>query len=288
MAGIDFPGMKPFNDNGDASADSLRWRVWLEEFEAFADSKGLFITDEADDNKAQRRALLLYIAGAAVRETFRTLDNISEAKDDKKVVDALDKQYTVKTNNTYQHHKFRTSTQGDETVAQYVTRLKRAADGCDFQADRDSQIRDQVVASCRSNHLRKKLLDKGGNLTLADTLKLVCTFETVESQFHKMKLEESNPAQAVNQVWPRRRGHAPSLKRGACYRCGYTGHYGRDPNCPARGKNVSLAEGLTILQAYANPNFHQMERDIAGETALSVKMQRENCLAEGKLGLFTM
>ncbi len=84
---------------------------------------------------------------------------------------------------------------------------------------------------------------KGEKLTLAETLKLACTFETVESQFHEMKLEESNPAQAVNQVRPRRRGYAPSLKRGACYRCGYTGHYRRDPNCPARGKKCESPDG---------------------------------------------
>ncbi len=71
-------------------------------------------------------------------------------------------------------------TQDDETVAQYVTRLKRAAVGCDFQADRDNQIQDQVVASCRFNHLRKKL-EKGEKITLAETLKLACTFETVVS-----------------------------------------------------------------------------------------------------------
>ncbi len=92
MAGIHFPGMKAFNDTGDARAVSL---AWLEEFEAFADSKGLFITHEADD-KVQRRALLLYTAGAAVRETFRTLNNTGGAKDYRKAVEALDKQYTVK------------------------------------------------------------------------------------------------------------------------------------------------------------------------------------------------
>ena len=39
----DLRAMKAFDASGDASTVSLKWQAWLEEFEAYADSKGLFI-----------------------------------------------------------------------------------------------------------------------------------------------------------------------------------------------------------------------------------------------------
>jgi hypothetical protein len=63
---------KPFEVTGDAHQVSLNWTAWLEEFEAYADSIGLFIAEDADENKQQRRAMLLYIAGKQVRDNFKT------------------------------------------------------------------------------------------------------------------------------------------------------------------------------------------------------------------------
>ena len=54
---------------------STSWTSWLEEFEAYADSKGVFNLD-GDRNKdirARRKALLLSQAGARVREIHKTL-----------------------------------------------------------------------------------------------------------------------------------------------------------------------------------------------------------------------
>ena len=47
---------------------STSWTSWLEEFEAYADSKGVFNLegDRNKDMRAQRKALLLYHAGARV------------------------------------------------------------------------------------------------------------------------------------------------------------------------------------------------------------------------------
>ena len=56
----------------------------------------------------------------------------------------------------------------EETAAQFVTHLKRASDGCNYERDLEKQIRDQVVQHCRSDNLRRKLPEKGDRLTLAE------------------------------------------------------------------------------------------------------------------------
>jgi len=236
--------MKAFETTGDASTVSIRWKAWLEEFEAYADSKGLFITVDSEENKAQRRALLLYIAGPAVRETFKTLAEIGNAIDYDAAITALNTHYTVQPNATYQRHLFRKAIQNaDETVAQYVTRLKKASLGCDY-TDGDNQIRDQVVEHCRSDRLRRKLLEKGEALTLKETLKTAAMFETVESQFQSMKLDEQDVRRVSSRPPPQQYTRSDGKEsKNQCYRCGHPGHYGRDPTCPARGKICKNCDG---------------------------------------------
>lgn len=66
-------GPAEFCPDGDASVVSTSWAAWVEEFESYADSKGLFnlTGDTNKDMRAQRKALLFYHAGT--REIHNTL-----------------------------------------------------------------------------------------------------------------------------------------------------------------------------------------------------------------------
>ncbi|XP_030853873.1 uncharacterized protein K02A2.6-like [Strongylocentrotus purpuratus] len=57
-------GVPHFDPTGGASIVSGKWKAWLEEFEAYADSRGLFLDGCTPAQEAQRRALLLYTAGS--------------------------------------------------------------------------------------------------------------------------------------------------------------------------------------------------------------------------------
>ena len=225
---------RPFEATGDAHQVSLKWTAWLEEFEAYADSIGLFISDDADDNKQQRRAMLLYVAGKQVRDSFKTLPDRGSEKEYGKAIAALNKHYVIRPNATFLRHKFRKMTQvPGETIAQFVTRLQTEVDGCDF-SDADNQIRDQVVEKCTSDRLRRKFLEKGDKLTLQEMLKISATYEAVDDQAREMRdttaVGEKNVARVTG-------GHRPRLggnPKGECYRCGSANHYGKDPCCPAK------------------------------------------------------
>lgn len=69
---IKLQGRPPaFDVTGNAQSLSIKWTSWLEEFEAYADSTGLFLSEDSEDGvKQQRRVLLLYTAGRPVRDIF--------------------------------------------------------------------------------------------------------------------------------------------------------------------------------------------------------------------------
>ncbi|XP_041471762.1 uncharacterized protein K02A2.6-like [Lytechinus variegatus] len=130
-----------------------------------------------------------------------------------------------------------------------VTKLRKAAQGCNYGADEDNQIRDQVVQNCRSNNLRRKLLEKGQTLTLAETLVIAKSFEAVEAQFQSMKLDGRSSGGQVNQLTTssgktsRGKSSRNAESGHECYRCGNLGHFGSDASCPAKGKTCRSCGG---------------------------------------------
>ena len=181
-------GPAEFCPDGDASVVSTSWAAWVEEFESYADSKGLFnLTGDANkDMRAQRKALLLYHAGARVREIHNTLTATSRHAYDA-FLRGLTAYFTVEPNETFQRHIFRKMIQQEgETVSQYCARLRKAAsNGCNYN-DVDKMLRDQIVEYCISDDLRRELMKEGNGLDLARTLQLAATHESVELRFKEM------------------------------------------------------------------------------------------------------
>ena len=212
-----------------------------------ADSKGLIIQADLADKKVQRRALLLHSPGEDVQEIFEALTDTGAAADYAKAEKVLNDYFIPKVNSTYQNHVFRSMEQQDgETMAQFVTRLKQVVKDCNCGDQSDNQIRDQVVQRCKSHAFWRKLLEKGENLTLALLLKTAAKFEAVQSQLASMEGGQHtvNLIRDSRREAQQRKGKEPGKKsKEACYRCGNVGHYGRDPNCPARGKTCKKCGG---------------------------------------------
>ena len=244
---MDARGPEKFNPEGDAATVSLNWRAWVEEFEPFVEFKGLF--NYADDNvngidnsdmRRQRRAALLFYGGPRVRQIFKDLPNKGNDDNYDAAITALNRYFTVTPNRIFQRHMFRKAVQNQsETVAQYVSRLRTMAIGCEY-TNVDSEITDQVVCSCLSDSLRQKCLRKGATLNLERLLTYAATDEAVEQQNREITGASSS---SVNRVGKGSRPNKTSggkpkhdSKSNECYRCGSTEHYGSNPKCPAKGK----------------------------------------------------
>ena len=102
----------------------------------------------------------------------------------------LDSYFAPKGYVPYERHIFRSLKQdASETVDQYVSRLKKQSLNCEFgdEAARSEMIRDQVIDTCQSSHLCKKMLQKGDNLTLDTVLETARALEAVELQYKRIE-----------------------------------------------------------------------------------------------------
>ena len=227
-----------------------RWTRWLNSFELYADGKGLILSDTTTAaTKQRRRAMLLHLAGPDVQEIFTTLTATGDATDYNRAVEALNAYFVTQVNSAFARQTFhQISQKPGETVQEFATRLKKAAKDCDFGTDADNQIRDTVLNKCTSTYIKRKLLEEGQGLNLNRTLEVAAQCEKIETQVAvlSVKGEESESINRViercNNLNTNTRGKPPEKDK-TCYRCGLSGHFGRDPQCPAKGKTCRKCRG---------------------------------------------
>ena len=222
----------PFDCKSDTATIGTRWRRWRRSFDYFLVAKGV-------TQPAQRKALLLHMAGVDVQDIYETLTEV-QGDDDEYVnaVRALDDYFQPRTNIPYERHLFRQLHQRDnESVDQFVTRLRQQADFCSFEDQKDDNIRDQLIDKCKSAILRKQLLEKR-EVSLLQALEMARAKEVAERQAATMATNcvgqpEVNALRSKFDTRPsvqKKQGG----KKGKCFRCGHEGHYAKDKECPAK------------------------------------------------------
>ena len=175
----------------------------------------------------------------------------------------LSEYFKPKKNISYERLVFHKSKQNaNETILNYIVRLSKLAVSCEF-TNKNEMIQDQVVNSCHSSKLRKKLLEKE-TLTLDNVKTLFGTFELSETHSKHMEphATDDSPTTAgpngnekINQVRhmkqcrikhqgarPKTYSHGTKLMGqrnkshyklaqgetdAIYYRCGEGGHYGK-------------------------------------------------------------
>ena len=268
------PALPKFDCFGSASNVGPRWTRWLKSFELFADGKGLILTDDATAKvKQRRRALLLHHAGPDVQDIFFTLAETGENTDYNAAVRALNAYFVPKVNTAYARHQFRLLTPNKgETMRQFATSLCHGIKDCGYGDESDNQIRDELLAKCTSDYIRRKLLEEGPTLTLARALEIGEQCEGIEAQMAVLATtpsgKDTGTVNRVSEAGARAKpekgkklsqGKTKNVK-GACYRCGQTGHYGRDPECPARGKTCIKCQGKDHSASVCTTSRSQRER----------------------------
>ncbi|CAC5397235.1 unnamed protein product [Mytilus coruscus] len=224
----DVSGIQNF-DISDSTGLSARWKRWLRAFQLFAAGKGVTDVD-------QKYALLLHTAGMNVQDIFFTLPEGAGEGAYEKAVSALDAYFTPLSNAPYERSIFRSMIQSSsETIEQYITRLRQRADSCDFgnQNAIDERIRDQIIDKCLSHHLRRKLLEKGKTLTLANVRSIAKAMEDSERQAKSIEGQgQVNMIQSKGKQYGKNSFNSgnksfnlgnKSTCTATCYRCGRKG-----------------------------------------------------------------
>ena len=169
---LDVTPLPPFDPVNDPTSLIQRWKTWKRRFETYL--LALNITDDK-----QKRALLLYQAGQETQEIFDTLTETGE--DYKTAVAKLDEYFLPKKNVDYETFQFRQASQkSDQTVDQFVTRLRKLAVHCEF-ADLERELKSAVIEHCTSKRLRRHALREEA-MTLDKLLSKAQALEASETQ----------------------------------------------------------------------------------------------------------
>ena len=182
------PCISPFDCIGEPATLAQRWDKWKAEFELYVAASGV-------EDKVQKRALLLHLAGPGVREIFKTYS--AEVRGDNKEFDkamkCLSDHFKVRKNVPPARQKLLASKPNPgETINNFVTRLKSLAEHCDYGEEEDNQVRDIVISHITNKELKGKFY-REENLSLTRLL------------------------EAAKQPW-----------QGKCWRCDKTGHMAKD------------------------------------------------------------
>ena len=219
---------------GPAHIVAERWRKWRRSLE-------FYLAGQDIDNPARKRSLLLHYAGTAVQDIYEGLQGTEdENKNDVYVRTAtvLEDHFRAEPNIPFERYAFRQMSQKpSETMDQFVARLRQQVQLSDFQ-DLNDQLRDQLIEKMLDHKLRRKLLETR-NITLENALTTARAWEAADQQSRGMQASpaSSAAANAISKQTTKRRPPTSHADAGAeCHNCGRTGHFARDPNCPAKGK----------------------------------------------------
>ena len=190
-----------------------------------------------------RNVLYCCIKQDKKQEIFDTLTETGE--DYKTAVAKLDEYFLPKKNVDYETFQFRQASQkSDETVDQFVTRLRKLAVHCEF-ADLERELKSAVIEHCTSKRLRRHALREEA-MTLDKLLSKAQALEASETQAKGIEesTAQTNPsAESVKHI---RRGQHPRRpiqvsarhKSSQCRQCGLSWPHTRTP-CPAKGKTCN-------------------------------------------------
>ena len=238
-------GMPDFDPETEPTTVGVRWTKWIRGFSRFAGAEGVTDIDQLYD-------LLLYNTGEKVQDIWDITypeggDALPNENKYERLISLLTAHFKPQINVTYERHVFRQMKQKEEeNIDQFVVRLSEKAQYCEF-ADKNEQIRDQVIQMCKSNRVKRELR-KGTNLTLVNLREIARSVESTDEQMKQMT--SSGASGGMNRVdnkpkYGQSRKFQPRPPSGArsqsstpvtCYSCGYEGHTNKDEKCPAKGK----------------------------------------------------
>ena len=191
------PDFPPFDTESEPTSLGIKWKKWILRLE------NLFVALDIKD-KARRKALLLHYGGANLSDIYYTLAS-EDDKEYQQVKEKLEAHFEPKVNVTFETYNFRQLAQEqDESVDKFVTRLREAANRCDFH-DKEREIKDQIVQKCFSDRLRRKALREDPSLT--DLLSAARAMETADAQAKAMespsmlKVSQQSKGSQKVQLW---------------------------------------------------------------------------------------
>ena len=132
---------------------------------------------------AKASFILLHLAGPGVPEIFKTYpDEVKgDAKEFDKAMTGLSNHFEVKKNVPLERQKLLASKPNPgATINNFVTRLKRLAEHCNYGEEEDNQVRDIVIFHVTNKELKSEFY-RDENLSLSKLLEIVSTYHNKDA-----------------------------------------------------------------------------------------------------------
>ena len=216
----------------------------------------------------RKRALLLHILGKDIQQKVKALGSQPGEGGSQDVYEHMKSQLKIlfapKTRPVFERNILHNMkmTHKEEDIVQFVSRLRKQAQRCQFGDDGDNMIRDLVISKCPYTALQIRLLE-ADNLNLSQVIRIWQSHLQVRekaSKLQNMALAEEKPVtqeeetakpEKVHRVWsapkPKmgrryKEGRHDATQAVTCFRYGEEGH--RASKCVAtRGKTCLMCGG---------------------------------------------
>ena len=170
--------------HGDPTSVAQRQTKQKNGFEYFLKASGI-------TTACHKRALLLHIAGPDTQDVFETLTDTGTEY--QHPLNKLDAHFSINQNLPFEGSVFHSTTQHkSKSIEQFVTRLRKLTLYCEYGDSTEEQIREQVIATCNSTKLRRKLLTES-DLTLEKVLQIGQSMEQAQHRLSTIE-QKSTPS----------------------------------------------------------------------------------------------
>lgn len=240
MATYQLPAPDPMLCTGDVATN---WKSFKEAYTDYATAIELYKKD-----KAIQAATLKTVMGKECRQILARLEiSEDESKDPAVVLDKLESYFEPTRNILYERFLFHAAEQQpNETVDQYIIRLRRLAETCNFRNLHDEMLRDRLVLGCKDKAARARLF-RQKECDLKTALEALRISERTHEQLKQLATEEQETPVHALRMDPQSKKRKPVSSRGkfrttpSTTPCQYCGgyHLGDRASCPAYRKTCN-------------------------------------------------
>ncbi len=225
------------------------WRRFMQQLNIYLIASG---NDEARDK--MKVSLLLNFAGEEAIEVFNTFT--FEKEEDKwifKTVESKFEEYcNPRKNVVFERFMYWKSIQEDETIDQYVTKLRKLIKNCEYpQQINDEMLRDKLVFGVKDVRMKERLL-RESDLSLETALKMCRAAEQTKIHMQQMSNDESRTPEvhALDRRGTKsKQENKVDDKKSRISNCKFCGSSHKVKACPAFGKTCPYCKKVGHVEA---------------------------------------
>ena len=203
-------------------ANATRWKKWMGEF-------SIYLTATKITNDAQKKAVLLHLAGGKVQEIYN-LKSTEQTNTFEQAVKLLDDHFAPAENKDFAtlHLRQLRQEQG-EGIDAFLVRLRKSAEPCGFGPKLDDELKLQLLAGCLDDRVRREAASKKDSTlkTLSDFASsleimpvLVQGNQNLKKELGSSRVETAHQVQAKTPFHRGGRSFAKPQPGSTCGNCG--------------------------------------------------------------------